>query len=310
VVAAGDDAARFRPDPEFDFTPEDSGVHTVEIHDVLYRGRADFVYSIEVGPYAGKPRREACAEASGDDDGDVMRFAGVVSDPGEKAVCEFEVDRPGKRVFEVFARRDGSPLDAVLALRKDGEEDLLAQWDDTTNKVFAGTIPQAECDPKGRYDFKEAGRYTLEIADRTGHGGAAYFWELEIRPPRPDFRVYSTRSTLPFMRGRPLTVDFVIQREDGFDGTVTLTFPPGVTARNHVATSGVERLSAVLTYGGTKPQKIQVVRLEAYARIDGTRVTRDVVPCDEQEQAFAWKHLVPTERFLMRATPRKKKKDR
>jgi hypothetical protein len=309
VVARGDDAQRFRPDPALEFTPQTDGVYTLRIRDVLYRGRADFVYAVTVTPREEKPKRLRDKDEIRQE-GTCQTFRGVIEKPGAVKTCSFTVVEPGPRVFTLTARRQGAPLDAVMTLRREHDPVPLARWDDVTNTVFIGTIPQAECDPKGRYDFKEAGRYTLEIADRTGHGGAAYFWELEIRPPRPDFRVYSTRSTLPFMRGRPLTVDFVIQREDGFDGTVTLTFPPGVTARNHVATSGVERLSAVLTYGGTKPQKIQAVRLEAYARIDGTRVTRDVVPCDEQEQAFAWKHLVPTERFLMRATPRKKKKDR
>ncbi|MBO7309172.1 MAG: hypothetical protein J6V38_06030, partial [Kiritimatiellae bacterium] len=37
IVAKCDDTARFRPDPEFEFTSPDSGVYVIEIHDVLYR---------------------------------------------------------------------------------------------------------------------------------------------------------------------------------------------------------------------------------------------------------------------------------
>ena len=37
----------------------------------------------------------------------------------------------------------------------------------------------------------------------------------------------------------------------------------------------------------------------ATAKIDGRTVRVPVVPCDEYEQAFAWKHLVPAETFLM-----------
>jgi hypothetical protein len=74
LVAKYDDTARFRPDPEFEFTPADSGVHVIEIHDVLYRGRADFVYAIEV---------------ASDEVERAYEFKGTVSRPGEKSVLEF-----------------------------------------------------------------------------------------------------------------------------------------------------------------------------------------------------------------------------
>ena len=177
------------------------------------------------------------------------------------------------------------------------------QLDDTTNKVFVGTVPQGECDPVGEYDFKEPGRYVAEISDRTGHGGEGYFWNLEIRRPTPGFEVYSTRSTLPLYRGKPLKVDFAVVRKEGFTGSVTLEFPKDVKARGNVATSGVDRVSVMLTYVGRKPLEMRKVKVSARGKIGGKMVRRDVVPCDEYEQAFAWRHLVPAESFLMRATP-------
>ncbi|MBR6586562.1 MAG: hypothetical protein IKK82_04000 [Kiritimatiellae bacterium] len=301
VIATADDEARFRPDPLFDFKPPTPDVYTLEIHDVLYRGRADFVYSIEVVPYV-PPKPPAIDKEA---DGNALHFSGAVDKPGAKGICEFTVDRPGKRVLEVTARRKGSPLDAVLTLRRASGDRPLMQWDDTTNKVFVGTVPQGECDPVGEYDFKEPGRYVAEISDRTGHGGEGYFWNLEIRSPTPDFEVYSTRSTLPLYRGRPLKVDFSVVRKEGFTGSVTLEFPKDVKARGNVATSGVDRISVMLTYVGRKPLEMRKVKVSARGKIGGKMVRRDVVPCDEYEQAFAWRHLVPAESFLMRATPGK-----
>jgi len=316
VVATADDEARFRPDPLFDFKPPTPDVYTLEIHDVLYRGRADFVYSIEVTPYE-PPQKPAAGKKAGDK---ALHFGGCIAKPGVKEICEFIVEKPGKRIFEVFARRKGSPLDAVLTLRKvcgdrpcnnvQGDSNVcgdrpLMQWDDTTNKVFVGTVPQGECDPVGEYDFKEPGRYVAEISDRTGHGGEGYFWNLEIRDPMPGFEVYSTRSTLPLYRGRPLKVEFAIVRKEGFTGSVTLEFPKDVKARGNVATSGVDRISVMLTYVGRKPLEMHKVKISARGKVDGRMVRREVVPCDEYEQAFAWRHLVPAESFLMRATPGK-----
>jgi hypothetical protein len=77
VVASADDRARFRPDPVLDFRPKESGVYTLEIHDVLYRGRADFVYAISVSPCAVPP-----AAARNAENGKGGIFRGVVSKPG------------------------------------------------------------------------------------------------------------------------------------------------------------------------------------------------------------------------------------
>lgn len=306
VIAAEDDSERFRPDPCFDFKPVESGEYRIEIHDVLFRGRADFVYSLEVG--ASPAGVEDCSadranEVRDSSSDGVLRFGGSVSMPGSVCRREFDVVKTGPRVLEVEARRNGSSLDAVLILRKMSGGNELARWDDVTNKVLVGTIPQAECDPIGMYDFKEPGRYVAEIADRTGHGGNGYFWDLEIRTPNPGFEVYSTRSTLPLYRGRPLKVDFVIVRREGFAGAVTLEFPKDVKARGHVATAGVDRVSAMITYVGRKPVELCSVKIAARAKIGGRMVRRNVVPCDEYEQAFAWKHLVPSKSFVMRATP-------
>jgi hypothetical protein len=191
----------------------------------------------------------------------------------------------------------------VLTLRKAGDQRPLAVWDDTTNRFFIGTVAQAECDSVGEYDFTEPGRYIAEIRDRTGHGGEDYFWRLEVRRPNPGFEVYSTRSTLPLYNGKPLTVDFVIVRKDGFDGKVTLEFPQDVTAAERTAASGVERMTAKLIYTGRKPLDLNAVRIFARGTIRGKTLRKEVVACDEYEQAFAWRHLVPAKSFLLRAKP-------
>ncbi|MBO7684624.1 MAG: hypothetical protein J6T51_07865, partial [Kiritimatiellae bacterium] len=287
VVARADDESRFRPDPVMEFTPPDWGVYRLEVRDVLYRGRADFVYSIAVSEGAAQP--PPCPQ-----DAD-----GVVSRPGEVCVKEIEVERPGPLVFEVAARRLGSPLDAVLALRRAPGAPVLAQWDDVTNSVFVGTVPQSEYDPSGTFDFAEAGRYVAEVSDRTGHGGPGYFWRLDVHPPQPRFEVYSTRSTLPLSRKVPLKVKFHAVRRDGFDGAVSLEFPESARVVGGVATSGVDVVTAqVFARAGGVPVP-RPAEVFATAEIGGRAVKVPVVPCDEYEQAFAWKHLVPAESFLL-----------
>ena len=286
TVAFADDEMRFRPDPTMRFVPRADGLYRLEIHDVLYRGREDFVYLIEVAEGAAMPKSQ-------------MPESDGVVEPYKAARKTIDIKQPGKMVLEVFARRLGSPLDAVLTLRRTHGGPVLARWDDVTNTVFVGTIPQAECDPRGIYDFKESGRYVAEIADRTGHGGPDYFWRLDVRPPKPGFAVYSTRSTLPIAANNPLNVKFHVVRHDGFKGTVKLEFPKEVRCVDGVATSGVDVITAQLFANGPRIPEPRPAQAFATAQIDGKTMLVPVVPCDEYEQAFAWKHLVPAETFLI-----------
>ena len=294
VVATADDEARFRPDPVLVFTPSKECDYQLEIHDVLYRGRADFVYQITIDKAPFKP------DTPGSNNAAFPQPDGVVSKPGAISSKSFIIAEPGLHVLEVTARRRGSPLDAVLTLRKASDGELLAQWDDTTNTVFTGTIPQGECDPIGIYDFKEPGKYIAEITDRTRHAGDDYVWWFEVRRPTPHFEVYSTRSTLPLKSGTPLKVGFRVVRKDGFNGAITLEFPKDIRAKNVVAKPGVDVITAELYYAGKRPAKPYPVKISARAEIEDQTVRATVIPCDEYEQAFAWRHLVPAADFILR----------
>ena len=99
VVAQADDYSRFIPDPVMEFTPPDDGEYRLEIHDVLYRGRADFVYSIKVRRNPPPDKSRVFVNHRTPD--------GIVSAPGEISRKTFTVDSPGPRVLEVTARRNG-----------------------------------------------------------------------------------------------------------------------------------------------------------------------------------------------------------
>lgn len=288
VVARADDTARFRPDPVLTFVPPADGTYRLEVHDVLYRGREDFVYAIRTGPASAAARPPP------------FDATGVVPGPGSCATQVFHVAEAGAHVLEVVARRKGSPLDPVLTLRKEAGGPVLARWDDVTNTVFSGTVAQGECDPIGVYDFKEAGDYVAEVSDRTGHGGPDYVWRLDVRKAVPSFEIQTTRSTLPLRRGQPLPVTFCVERKNGFAGDIVLEFPPDVQASTTILTAGVARVSIDLAFAGRPGPALREVEISARAEVDGRLVRVPVLPCDEYEQAFAWKHLVPARTFLLR----------
>ena len=286
VLAKADDDSRFLPDPHLLFTPPANGFYSLEIHDLLYRGRADFVYAITAGPSHVRPALTGS-------------LPHIVPGPGLSATQIVHIAESGSYTLEVTARREGSPLDPVLTLRSLRDGSLLAQWDDTTNTVFCGTIPQSECDPIGRYEFSQPGDYLAEITDRTGHGGPDYAWRLDVRRAEPSFDVRSTRSTLPLRRGKPLPVTFRIERKNGFDGDIRLEFPAGMLPSTSLLTSGVSQVTIDLSWNGRPEPTIGEVRLFAHAESAGKSLRVPVIPCDEYEQAFAWKHLVPARTFWL-----------
>ena len=310
-IAFADDYG-YLPDPALACEVPSNGVYRLEIRDNLYRGRADFVYSIacfadgrELPPvsaraFAVAPHANALQEE------DARTWRGVLAEPGAVAEHDFEIPEAGTWQFETFARQDGSPLDGVVKLFgpmrglfwKSGP--LLATWDDITNSVFVGSVPQAECDPVGRWSFTEPGTYRLVVSDRVGGGGADYRFALSAKPAEPTFEAYASKSTfvLPPGNGERLRFDVRIVRRNGFAGPVALD-GDGVfkfTPAHVAATAAVATVTAQpARRDWTGPREF---RFSARAEVSpGCERRVPLVPADEMEQAFAYTHLLPSDAF-------------
>ena len=311
-IAFADDNS-FHPDPVMTVEIPSSGNYVLEVRDNLYRGREDFVYTVAVEKAkptpvdAPKPRKIQTSF----DGKDTWVFDGVAGTAGKSAKHEIEIKEPGLRVIEVEARSAGSPLDPVVALydMKDGmspsgRHQPLATWDDTTNTFFVGSIAQSECDPKAYHNFLEPGCYTITVADRTGGGGKDYFYRLTVRPPAPDFTVYATRSTFPVRFDNRTVAKFKIVRHDGFDGEVKLLDTPELNFKKGVFPADSNEF-AVVAAGTLKSPGRSEMELYAEGLVNGKPVKRKVIPTDEEEQAFAWTHLIPSRTFYCTYAVRK-----
>ena len=316
-IAFADDHARFRPDPAFSVIIPADGVYTLEIHDNLFRGREDFVYSVALDEVA-----DAIAPKVSDDGGTPSRSGashwyapwtwglprlevggevkGAIA-PGVKDAYKVELEGPGTFVFDLRARRDGSSLDGVLTLTDaDGHE--IWRHDDVTNTLFVGTIAQAECDARGQLTLADGERreLTVTVEDLTGHGGADYFYALSLTREQPDFAVYASRSAFLVRRGarQPFTLHVV--RMGGFDGPITLLPGPDYHFEGGYLPAGSNQVQVSLlsTQSGEAP--LRTLRLRALGEVGGLAKVVDVVPTDVAMQAFAWTHLVPADAFLFK----------
>ncbi|MGN0852920.1 MAG: DUF1080 domain-containing protein [Kiritimatiellia bacterium] len=304
-VAVADDYF-YHPDPVLVYTPPTNGVYTLRIHDNLYRGRGDFVYVVDVRegnlppplfdlPLTPVPPADIPVSAR------VAQFRGEVKEPGQVRTHVFDIPEPGEYVFDLLARRLGSPLDGRLTVRDESGRTVLARFDDTTNAVHCGTIIQGECDPVGRCRFEREGRYSVRVEDEAGKGGAAYVYTLRIHRPVPRFEVWAKKSSFSPRPGQWLPLPLQVIRRDGFDGDIRLE-PDDAVEMNVRVIPAASNLVTVSIRSKAKRTPVPVpFALAASARVGGERVVVPVMPADEYNQAFAWNHLLPARSFMLKS---------
>ena len=295
----------YHPDPVLRFTPREDGDYTLEVHDVLYRGREDFVYSILVtggsvpyGPASAvlwpKPVDAIPAEAM------IAESRGRIASPGSVTLMSFQVDAPCECVLDLLARRAGSPLDGRLRVL-DGAGRELAVFSDVTDAVHCGSIIQSEIDPVGTVVLPAAGTYRVKVEDEAGKGGGAWTYDLRVHRPAPRFAVWLSRSSLPFRARQPVKAKAYVFRRDGFDGPVRLLENEFVSFRPAEIPAGTNRMEVALFFKGRSSLSPRPVKLYASATAGGVRRKVEIVPSDEYNQAFAWDHLLPSRSFILRS---------
>jgi len=292
VDAAGKEIAfaddhYFHPDPVLECEVPATGFYTLEVRDNLFRGREDFVYCA-LCSYGEAPSANAC--------------------PGEA----FELPKDGRRRhalkvsgpcvkrISVKARAEGSPMDASIAVfDEDGRK--LASCDDVTNRLFVGTIPQAELDPVLECAFPGEGEYEVEVADLLGRGGEDYRYRLEVADALPDFEVYAAKSSFALRNwGRSFMPVHVVRR-GGFSGPITLVSDKTkVRLDDANIPAGTNTWNVALFCHFTNELPVCEFKVYAVAEIGGKPEVRRVVPCDDCDQAFAWTHLVPARTFRLK----------
>ena len=295
-VAFADDNF-YHPDPVLVFTPPADGDYKLEVHDLLYRGRDDFVYSItvEAGAHPVDPRHVSLWPNPVPQPPPGVKsvvFAGTVAGPGASSEHVFEVKEAGDYVFDLLARRVGSPLDARLSV-----------IGPAGNIVFRGSLIQGECDPVGTCRLA-AGTYRLRIEDEAGKGGPEWSYTLRVYRPAPSFEVWTAKSSFAFRAwsGSPAMKVFVV-RKGGFDGPVKLLETPDFRFAPPVIPAGTNMLKVALVSKQRNPQNVRELQFSASAQINGKTQTVRIQPADEYNQAFAWDHLLPAHAFDVRTWP-------
>lgn len=332
-VAFADDFY-YLPDPVLTYKVPEDGFYILKVHDNLFRGGPNFVYSVfcrdartDRPLYAPRDRAFACYPQPASfvppkaAPGRIVR-KGSIDIPGRVDRHTFTVKEPGTWHFELYARREGSPLDGVLQLYGPMGDlplsvaPLLATWDDAPGRLFVeknvgsddlpiikkfmlyeGSIPQAECDPSGTFTFETPGTYCVTVADQPGLGGEHYDYTLVIAPAEPSFEVFALESACLVRNGTARFTACVL-RKDGFAGDIAFDSTDDYEVSGGF--SGDEREVDVSISFGEKMKWTGLTNLQLTASGElpsGKTLTVRVTPTDPAEQAFAYSHLLPARGF-------------
>ena len=167
--------------------------------------------------------------------------------------------------FEVYARRLGSPLDAVLEIY-DAKGKLLVEADD--GDLFRGK------DSRLSWTAQADGQYVVAVRDLHARGGQRFVYHLEAKPAEPDFELFGEYYYAMLAPGTRMIWFAKIERRYGFEGPVTIeveNLPPGVTQTPVTIPSTAESSSGGSVVGKTKSSACSVLSRVATSLLGSCR---------------------------------------
>jgi hypothetical protein len=219
--SAGRQCAVSRRGDPISFAAPDDGDYLLGIHDVTYRGGAEFFYRLTVAAPASAvaptdltgflPSTAAfldavdCRAITGSDLSGTKQKLEIPCDvtgrfPPRGGLTRFTFDTPAGAAYsiQIYSHRLGQPTSPFLLLQRVTVDDRGVEKLTDLQEVYESPLnlggPEfktASRDPACRLDVKEAGRYRLTLRNlfTTGGGAKLYPYRLAIRRETPDFRL-------------------------------------------------------------------------------------------------------------------------
>ncbi len=220
---------------------------------------------------------------------------GRISEAGDADVFQFTGRVGDQIVAEVYARRLDSPLDSALKVT-DAKGQQLAFNDDYEDK--ASGLNTHHADSYLTATLPANGTYFVQLSDVQRQGGAAYGYRLRLSAPRPDFELRIVPSSLSARPGSIATLTAYALRKDGFTNDIIVFLsdaPEGFKLSSGKISGTNEQVRLTLNVPFRAQPEPVTLSLAGRAIVAGDAVTRPAVPAEDMMQAFAYRHLVPSE---------------
>ncbi len=232
-------------------------------------------------------------------------FNAVVDRP--MRVHWYRIDVPARQpvVFEVMARRLGSPADMRMTLY-DSRGKVLADVDDTPDKEEYLLTHHA--DPQIIRRFRQEETCFLRLIESQGKGGEEYAYRLKVGRAEADFALNIEPATVSVARGGSGVLNVIALRKQQFRGPIDLHvegLPEGFRISSARIPQGSQRL--MLTVTALEGADTAVVQPKIYGTAEGEGgrvVRRDARPVETMMQAFYYTHLMPIDEFRLEVTDR------
>ena len=224
---------------------------------------------------------------------------GRIDTPGDADFFRIKGTGNKPMVFEIFARRLGSPLDSSLTVfDTDGRQ--IAFNDDHDDPAAGLTTHQA--DSRLMLKLPATGECIVRVSDTQNQGGISYAYRLRIAPAHPSFALRVTPSTLNAKPGGTARLTVHALRTDGFEGEIALQLkgaPAYFQLKNAKVPAGKDLIEVSLTVPPLPMEEPTALTIEGTAQVDGHPLVVDAVPAEDMMQAFIYRHLVPVDALLV-----------
>lgn len=224
---------------------------------------------------------------------------GQIEAPGDADYYRLKGKGNKNMVFEIYARRLGSPLDATLTVfDSDGKQ--LDVNDD--HEDLAAGLTTHHADSRLSVKLPETGLCVVRVTDTQNQGGPNHSYRLKIEQDEPGFALRATPSSLNARAGGAARVTVHALRAGGYEGPISLRLkkaPPGYELRQAMIPAKENHADVAISVPSTPTEKPVTIEIEGRAEIEGRDQVAAAVPAEDMMQAFLYRHLVPVDALLI-----------
>ncbi|MDZ4402509.1 hypothetical protein [Prosthecobacter sp.] len=225
---------------------------------------------------------------------------GRIEVPGDADFYRVKGRGNHEMIFEIFARRLGSPVDASLTVF-DNDGNQIAFNDD--HEDLASGLTTHHADSRISVKLPADGQAFVRVTDTQGQSGITNAYQLKVHVAEPSFSLRVTPSSLNARPGGSAKLTVHALRSGGFTGPITLKLknaPAGFEVKNAVVPADKDLADIAIAVPSTgETEKPVTLMLEGTAEDGARTITADAVPAEDMMQAFIYRHLVPVDSLLV-----------
>jgi len=201
-------------------------------------------------------------------------------------------------IFEIFARRLGSPLDSSVAVF-DLSGNQIGLNDDHEDLTAGLTTHHA--DSRLAVKLPPGGECIVRVADTQNQAGPDHAYRLKVIQAKPSFDLRVTPATLNAKPGTSARLTVHVLRQNGFDRAIQLQLKdaPGFEVKNALVPAGQDKADISISVPSSPTEAPVALAIQGTGQMEEDTIVVDAVPAEDMMQAFLYRHLVPVDTLLI-----------